>query len=530
MGIRKISSLLNIPEEIKGDEKELLDNLGIHIFLPELDFSKISEYYVTGKTLGIKERLISKLPSNSKTPKDDFFNRLPENAGVCEYTIINKLMSPPQNIICLLGGVGCGKTMTVNFIKQVLENVPKHCKNPACKGERLHIIIDFDQEPPFKDTSNSEYARSKFAEYLAGAMKSNIHKTIRYDEEIEFVDFWDHEIKKQRKELGLHLAFSEIENRMFQKYGSNWEEKTNVEGIRVRKEILEEIEKNPFLFLDYQCRLWHFALEKFYNRNRLCILVIIDNIDRASPTVQGVVRDTLISHRRRFGNTFLVCLRPDTLMAEPVGDAGQVLDRQDHCGPEPYDVVIDRLERFIENPEDFLKSQELPENIEDHARKLGKTIYNHLTEDRTKTMKRFIENVAGNNIRTALLLATRIFTFERSEEYEFTSHPLIRAMISPPYRFYQSHPKSAVENVFRVRRVTEAKGLLVKPRILRYLIGSDEKEKLISELITILGLFDYDRDLIRKACNDLMEPAHQLIISDTKSGKIGYKPKEFCSN
>jgi len=522
MAINKISTILGLLEKPEITEEMLLDSLAQRIFLPNLETEKIIEYYITREnTIDRRFGLSSHMKSRSEV---DVSPDCPRNVlGLYEKLLLNKMSKPPQNVIFLVGGVGSGKTMSILLIKEIMQDGQHNCHQDfhLCNKTRLHIAMNFN-DIPYKNISNYGEAVTKFTQDLVLRLSVNLHDTLKISDTLEFLDYWNYEISKQRKEGGLEHSFAVIVDEMQQKEGVNWEKKGE-SAIETQKEIKLYIKENPFLFLDYQCRLWRFILEKVYKGKRSCIFTIIDNFDSASPAVQAAVRDVVISHSKRFGNTFLVCLRPETLMAKPVGIAAYVIDVEPHCGPEPFDVIIDRLKRFIDDPKSFFEIEELPEYLENHAIKLGKEIYKNFSMN--YIIKEFIECIAGSNIRCALILATNLFKNPRGE-YNFGPHELNRSMISPSYKHYEWEENNCVENIFHVQGFTENQ-YLVKGRLLKYLRTGERNTRTIGDIVILLKSFGYKRQLIYKAFMEMMKPAHQLIISNAKSE---YFPEDFLQS
>lgn len=513
--------------------EKLLDSLAQRIFLPEMNPELLCNYYVPRTEL-LDERFGYPSDMKSASKVDARIKGvLEKKMGLYERLLWNKLVHPPQNVLLIVGGVGCGKTMSSQLVAGITKETPEHCKDlekcedkpPLCKGKRLHIMMDFN-EIDYRYESDFDKAYKKFITDLSGRMSANLYETLQPTERFEFIDFWNYEIQRQREEGSLQYAFSEVVNEMQHKGGSGWQEIIDDAAIDVRKKVFKKIRKDATLFLDYQCRLWRYVLERVYEGKRQCVFAILDNIDCASPALQAAVREVVISHQKRFGNTFMVCLRPETLLSKPGGVAAYVIDIEPHCGPEPFDVVIDRLKRFVDNPALFFRSGELNEELENHAQELAKEIYKHLTDKKSKKIIReFIESLAGANIRTALIMATKLLKL-KIEERDFAPHELNRALISLPYERYSRSPHSIVENIFHVEGAPDGR-LLVKGRVLQFMRLESRYRRTISELLTMCQSFGYDPELICKACNEMMEPAHQLIISNAK---IEYSLADFLTS
>ncbi len=514
------------PQDSKLSDEKLLDSLTQRIFLPRMDFETLLDYYVLrAKPLEVRFGQPSHMGSYSEVDigiKGPGTNKI----GLYEKLLWNKLVYPPQNVLILVGGIGCGKTMSIQLICGITKDTPQHCpQQPKCKGKRLHILMDFN-EVDYDKESDFDKACHEFMRDLSDRMSSNLYETLKPTERFEFIDFWNYEINRQHAEGGIEYAFSKIINEMQHMMGPNWEKSVDDDAIFIRREVFKEIEKDTALFLDYQCRFWRYILESVYEGKRQCVFAILDNIDCASPALQSAVRKVVISYQKRFNNTFVVCLRPETLLAKPVGVAANVVDIEPHCGPDPFDVVVDRLKKFIDNPKLFFRPKELHEELEKQIYELAKEIYRYLTDERNgKIIKDFIESLAGTNIRNALILATNLLKL-RIEEHDFGPHELNRALISPPYRRYNRSVDNPVENIFHVEGSPDGR-LLIKGRFLQFMRLGEQNTRTISDIVTMLENFGYKGDLICKACNEMMEPAHQLIISNSK---VQYSLADFLSS
>jgi ABC-type oligopeptide transport system ATPase subunit len=513
--------------------EKLLDNLAQRIFLPEMDFETLLDYYVA-RTKLLNERFgYPSYMGVASQVETDIGDLTKKKMGLYEKLLWNKLVHPPQNVLFIVGGVGCGKTTSSQLIVGIMKDTPGHCRDfekcqdklPLCRRRRLHIIMDFD-EIEYKYEQDFEEARQKFIYDLSTRMSSNLYGILKPEEKFEFIDFWNYEIERQYEEGSLQGAFSEIVNEMHYRIGFNWQKIIDDIAIDIRKEVFNKITEDPNLFLDYQCRFCRYVIERVYGGRRQCIFVILDNIDCASPALQAAVREVLVSYQKRFGNTFMVCLRPETLLAKPSGVAAYIIDIEPHCGPEPFDVVVDRLKRFVDNPAPFFRPGELEKELENHAHELAKEVYKHLTDKKSeKIVRKFIESLAGSNIRNALIMATNLLKL-KIRERDFAPHELNRALISPPYERYSRSPLNPVENIFHVEGSPEGR-LLVKPRILQSMRLDNRHTRTISELLTMCQSFGYKPEIICKACNEMMEPAHQLIISNAK---IEYTLSDFLSS
>lgn len=531
---RKIWAILgDSPRDSKMSEEKLFDILAQRVFLPRMDYETLSEYYIqrnepVGQRFGY--------PSETSSSVTIFapHKSLPRNKmGPYERLLYNKLVNPPQNVLFIVGGVGCGKTMTSHLLSGILKNSPQHCSDKErlrekpidCQEKRLHVLIDFD-ELDYIQISNFEEAYLRFVTDLSDLMSSNLYGTLEIDDTFEFIDFWNSEINRQQAEGSLNFAFSRIQNEMQFRVGSGWRNLVGSIAIKHRKEIFELIRSDPRLFLDYQCRFWRYVLDRVYKKKRQCVFVILDNIDRASPALQAAIREIVISHQKRFNNTFVVCLRPETLASKPRGAATNVIDVEPHCGPQPFDVVVDRLKRFLDTPSLFFEPNELSKEQEEHAIELSKKVFEYLCDKkRGKILREFMESLVGANIRNALIMATNLLKL-KMEDYELGPYELKRALISPPYRRYSRFSDSTVENIFHVEGSPEGR-LLVKVRILHFIGLHARGTRTISDLNTMFMSFNYSPELLRRACNEMMQPAHQLVISNNKNE---YSIDDFLSS
>lgn len=533
MAKEKIRAILEEPPHEPGiGVEELLDSLAQRIFLPELDEETLIDYYIP-RTKLINKRYDLHSSMDVWEKADIYFKDVPsKKIGPFEKLLWNKLVHPPRNVILLVGGVGCGKTMSAQLIAKITENNPKHCDESLhdskfpCNKKRLHIMMDFN-EVDYMHEEDYDRARQEFVKDLADRLSANLYGTLNPTDTIEFIDFWNYEISRQRKERNIEFAFSRIMNEMHRRVGPNWQKIVDEASLEKRKEVFEEIKRSANLFLDYQCRFWRYVMETIYRNKRHCVFAILDNIDCASPVLQAAVRNVIVSHQKRFNNTFFVCLRPETLMATPGGAAANLVDIEPHCGPEPFDVIIDRLKRFVDSPESFFRAEELDGELETYAQWLGGEILRYLVNRNNRRIIRpFVECLAGNNIRNTLVMATNLMKLKIEEGYTIRPHQVNRMLISLPDDHYSRNPLSPVENIFHVEGSPKGR-LLVKPRVLRLMRLGQQNKKSISDIITTLAYFGYGPELICRACNEMMEPAHQLIISN---GRTQYSTVDFVSS
>jgi hypothetical protein len=210
--------------------------------------------------------------------------------------------------------------------------------------------------------------------------------------------------------------------------------------------------------------------------------------------------------------------------------ATDIVDTEPHKGPKASQVVVDRLGRFVADPWSYYKPLE---GLRREEFLLVKSfldrIYERIQSEGYRSLApylNFLDSASGRSIRLALLTAQQLLQVSETDmqDSELSVYSLIRLSITQGTPQYEARPRSPIANLFHVRGQTTGQ-LLVKPRILKFLMTSPGKSRTVNEIQQVLGAFGYERTtLIREAINEMMNIYCQLTRSD---GFDSYSQREF---
>lgn len=433
--------------------------------------------------------------------------------GDFEALIIEKLVRPKRPVLCIIGQMGCGKTTTKDYILQTLRDCV-HCSDCADPHERTICNINFNERVYLNNYVEDENKLTSellavLCEQLRGRLV--LHRKWTYAE--EFTDFWKQEIDALRNHESTSQAFIRLSSLM------GTESLSDIAGSSERyfpkcTETLGKIEQDKELYFDYLIRLWRYVIRAHYQGKNGCAFVIFDNLDWVAPVVQRKLVDIVRQNAKVGGPTFLFLLRPETF--EIAGLSTGIIDAEDYRGPTPTDVVLDRLQRFCDNPQKFLEPHTVQSSPQfDPIKAFISRVNNMIRADPHQTFQRFLEYTCGSSKRTALVMAQGLFYVGVTgmEDPNIAVHDLVRTCITGGERQLKWKPNSPTEHLFRVYH-SENNSMLVKPRILRYLGRSAGGRRRFFEIHHAMSDFGYADDLIREAVNDLLRMPSQLIRSN----------------
>ena len=493
--LRRVGDLFEEKEQSRTGERRIIqaaENLAIHILFPDVlrDFATY-----------IQRRPIVR-PEISDLPQDVI------GLGEYESMLLGKLLSPKNPIVCIEGPIGAGKTTTINYLWQHIM-VRMDCSNCESKNSNINC--------------RKLIAHIDFKKFIAEVESPNLHKlveticdelrarcTLLVDDEEECFAFWkqildqydsqtDTEVSSVARVLlgrapWLHQEISEPGKQLKRRLGLR-------DHLRQRDLIW---------YLRYMVLLWRYLLKTRFFNHRECALVILDNLDSLEPNLQRGLLDVVMRSAHQDGPTLVVVMRPETRKRHGLAD--ELVDAVMHQGPEPIDVIVDRLNRFYQNPAKYfdpkigLTKEQFQLVTEFLHRMQGR-----ITED---VFAGFIRNAAGKSVRQALLLAQGLLMVSVADmkNLDITPHFLVRACITQGGTQFSAHPRSAITNPFDVPEVEEGR-LLLKLRILQYL--ADRRDQCsLSVIRSAFTLFGYPEASIKAAVNALLQNECQLVRSD----------------
>lgn len=431
--------------------------------------------------------------------------------GLYEAVVFLKAIHPFRRVLCLIGGIGSGKTTFLRHLTNTLEKRP-HCKaGKDCNENRLIVSVDFNTKS-YRYVRDEGKAQEKLTRELRTKMRAALVNSRLVPRNEEVTAFWDLEIEATRSEHYVSQAFSEIIERLDEQ---GLRQDSN--ALEARKAIRADIVNSPDsdISIDYLARLWRYVVTHKYSGGGGCAAILLDNIDMASPMVQRALLDIVAANASASGTVWILLMRPETFWPDAM--AARIVDRIPHHGPEPLTVIRDRLQRFLRQPlayytEEELLSREEFGKIEESLRRVNAML--GTTEG--KPISAFVRQACGNNIRAALMIAQTLprLRFSPLGRSTPSAHDIVRALIRMGGTRFVRAPGSPIENMFHVAG-GRAGRFTVKSRILQYLAANEEEQNAELADVQLMGKgFGYGTTLIRKAVNELLYKNRQLIRSD----------------
>lgn len=470
------------------------ENLAGRIFF--LDVQSNFNYYVHHRPLMTPE--ISYLPSHMT------------RIGEYESTLLGKLNDPPQPVICIVGDMGSGKSTTISFITYLLKQ--KACATCQSKSRITgcdNLIARIDFRKVTEDIRKSHDV-SKLTEIICNDLRARASFIL--DDEEELFEFWDFIIIKFKEQMD--QEGDEVIRVMIREarwlINSDEDRRTYTR----RQELLGLLsDRDSNWHLRYLILLWRYLLQTRYNNHRDCVLIILDNVDTLEPVLQRKLVDLLLRTSNQDGPTFVILMRPETLMRQGLADS--LVDIVPHVGLSPLDVIRDRLQRFRDNQSSYLTPElGLTKDQRQIVSRYLLRMINDIQNDSGNAFVQFLSNASGNSVRLALILAQGLLMLrvDDMKKKSLTAHFLIRACITHGQQQFRSSPKSVVNNPFDVNGI-EIGRFLIKTRILQYLADQNSKCSL-SKLRSIFIMFGFNEDSIKRAINEMLRIECQMIRSD----------------
>lgn len=482
-------------------------NLAIRIFDPDLKSEDVLEYYVNSPSR----------PARSEEPICDPIVSSLQDLGDFERKILAKIRTGRRRVYCIVGPLGCGKTTTIRYLIQRLQAIPCHqCAIDTCSKFRMIAYIDCNREQ-FTTTDEAvadEYLKSQLITDLLTALRIAEVPT----EEEELIEFWNEELTQLRTAIPQSTAFKALLRRSGVRSVTDLREMPAAEAMGFRQALVSSLSEDNDEFLDYLVRLWGFVIRHHYQGNRDCAFVVVDNIDRASLVVQAILLNIVKTCAHDAGPLFIVLVRPETFSGQGMR-GNNILDADHHVGPIPGAVVLERLARFIADPESRFEPRDDLTRAEfcalrDFLCEVHELIQNRGT--RRSHFLRFLDKACGKSHRLALLSAQKLLSASSDDILELgkSTHKLVRLSVRLGQPQYKWTPRSPICNLFHVADAQHGR-LLAKPRILKILkLSPPHYSRTLSDIRDTLMAFGYPPSTICTAVNELANIYCQLVRTD----------------
>jgi hypothetical protein len=494
--LRRLGDLVDFDTEFRTGDRRIIHG-----------YSALSDSILfADEKFGIKDFYISSSPEKRVT-----IPSLKREIEIGDYegSILDKLLNPTKPVMCIQGRMGSGKTTTLRYLVDNYlnsDNDTDVIKPVLCK--RVIVWVDFrqmvtEEKPTIHDVD----------EILCTQLWNKVHSQV--NEEDEYGRFWEYmfALNNEGRDRFVESVVGAI---MVECPEVQKRKDVNQEMIDQRKEIKRLIRsKNILWYLKYLVLLYRFLIREKFLDNRGCAIIILDNVDSLSTELQRELVNIIIGCAHAQGPTFVILVRPETFDRNGLNDI--MPDVIEHHNPEPCDVLIDRIHRFLLQPEKYLQvAGSLSVNERELLISYLQKIYPRL---KRSVFVDFVRDVSGKNIRNTLALGKGIFqlTIGEMKHKDVTPQYIIRSMIRLGPHQYRFSRNPRLANPFDVEGITDGR-YLMKIRLLNYIVGHGGLCKTPS-IIRTFSMFnssdlESDHRVVTDALGELLRNECQLITSN----------------
>lgn len=476
-----------------------------------------SDWHVDADTLGQKIFPLA-------VPDSDV-DRIFVKTGTKEYdlNIFNleaRIGATTQPLLFYTGMIGSGKTMSIKIFHQQILDAPStiqfnHPDTSFKLRKRVIPYISF-RKTDLEDIKDERDVRKRVIKVLIDALDLAVENSgFRHDTDWEIKYFWDYMFRSTDK-----IQFeSEVFAYLSKQLGSDRN------NVNTRYKIWQEMRRGSGIrYLNYLTTLYG------YLRNEVCkddlsfVFIIIDNVDHSSRTAQQFfsAKLRLFADEPEKDTMIIVALRPETTLAKNERRGTSLIDSISHIPPSSAEVLISRLNYSLDE-KIVNKYYEKDKRREDNSKKI-ESIIEYLEAlkkllKRETLIRRFIAGASNGSARLALWIAQGML-FRRSSDVfsgNRDQQEIVRACItrgSLHYKFedVNSHP---IRNLFGVVGSKDICALLIKSRILKFLIASSrsKREVYLGDIVDFMCEIGYSEDLQLLSINELIEKPFPLVLS-----------------
>jgi hypothetical protein len=395
--------------------------------------------------------------------------------GNYERTLLGKFLSPILPAICISGDMGSGKSTTFHHLMEyylknrLVRRIEPINPSKRSRSTQKTILLGFIDLRSFINEKGPEENFNKLFTLITDEMRAKISFLV--DREHEFINFWD---LISEKYLSGELDTSEVARKIQSGLSGSGADYSN---IQFREMLYEELMKDKEYYFRYLLLLWRTISDR-KSQNLVLIssqqyhithsLFVIDNLDSLPEALQRWLYDLVLTSVEKSSPTFILFLRPETLTR--LGRSDNVFDHVSHSSITPHTVVVNQLQKFLNNPGKIFR---LDKNLsKEEQQQVIDFISRMLPElnDGTGAFREFLSSACGNSIRLGQNIAQGVLLFPTSElgKADVSTHYIIRSCIRQGRPSYHYSAHSPIENLFAVD-YSNRSNILLKPRILKYL-------------------------------------------------------------
>jgi hypothetical protein len=447
--------------------------------------------------------------------------------GPNEQYIVHKIFCSPNPILCIVGGIGVGKTSMTKYYLDTL--LPRINHTPQRTVGRCPLKIYFDFKPIDDDVypkfpakiAETEFSKNFGRMLLAAITKGNFFSI---NEEVGII--WESILGSDRDATDSNPAIDQIRIRLR-------DEELQVENstpltaeiIAARKKIRQELIVSEYN-VAYHAALLGYIQKKFYEEHSPCLVVVIDNVDREIPAVHRATERKLKSFSQNCNVRVVFNVR-QTTHPHAADNLQDLVDSVPYCGPDVVEIITARIA-------DFTSKGNLYQNCitrygpEDALALFGqklKFFNDHFLS--TERFKGFFKSLAGHSIRKGLKIAQNLVCnsiydlssgqlssdeITRLDGRSLNTSDILRALMVGRNETYSA--KGVIENLFRIRDNGKPSPF-VKLRLLKALQHSGDDGVQLKTLCNLLKKFGYSEALVLDAAYDMLRDDRRLIWCDS---------------
>jgi hypothetical protein len=458
---------------------------------------------------------------------DDAATYLPEGGGPVEIDVAAFMLDPKPELGVLIGGMGSGKSTTVRQIARWLKpTLRAHCLN-----------CDQVTHDPQKPRSATELL-VKFLDPLVSSL-------VDVDEEFGPCWDWAFALYGQEDATQQHSALTALQpavTELKREYAGEWRRSDPDAVTFRRRELRSKVCVTYEDTLNYYALLIDFHLTVRCGRVRNSICIVLDNIDPFPPRLQRELLLRSSELQKNANCKVILAMRPLTYSLTKEQRGQRVVKVIQHIGPSALSLIEDRVQRLIVLPSYSAlrlraigkhgERELLERDFKDWVRQVIEDIKASRAPGGPRSnytsAQEFIEGLCNNSLRSALLVAEKIFGSPNlpmvlpdeplGEVPHMTilkNHEIIRAVLLGKHAHFVSDINRVTDNIFDLGDATTALSLTCKYRILRELAYTPGRGILpLLEVRKRLARFDYDDETIKEGVNGIISQIKRLAWSD----------------
>lgn len=445
----------------------------------------------------------------------------PSELGPVEVDIWRFLRLTQPHLAVLVGGMGGGKSTTLRYVLNKYN----------CSGVAIYCDLDPNIEVSVETTA---WAARILSQYLS----PEISKLIGPNTQFTSVWTWAMSIDDGHPHHARYVL-ADAQTILQRELEGRWLDESS-EAIAIRKKAHESIHKDPQEFLSYLALLVDYYLSVTCKGDRGRFTIVLDNVDPLPPRLQYEILRCASRFQESAQCKLLVAMRPMTY-SKNLQAANRTVSVIEHLGPEALELIESRINTLV-LAADLSKVQVKVRDDESRELLIGEPEARYWIEQilavarqgtfphrEQNSARQFIEGVCNNSLRSALILAPKLFTssaipFVLQNEpgggrslglNKIRAHDLVRAAMIGRKSCFRSNQGRVIDNIFDLGREATKQSVTCKLRLLKRLDAADNGVLTIEQLRDHLAIFDIPDESILDGINSIIAQTKRLAWSDS---------------